>query len=583
MFIKFFENDTNSPSAELNDSIASDERTESIDSSVLSSVSSFDGSCDNSSIINESTITTELPENETKQPGSGNDIVYNNIEESIDYFYSAALSFSKAVQEEANLRYQTAFQLYKVGIDELLTGAKNDHNEKRRAIAKTKAAKYLERAELLYENHITKQNEDALSCTITASEAILELERPYNCLSKYKVIGVNDNIMTVQDCTDKKIYAMKAIWRSNDNRSIYLPQHVPYMVSLVHFFQTDDTIFLLMPLISGGLLWNYIANYSNKKTPVQSNLEDLFVELPIEKKRQEEFVTDTIEQKHSDEEELPIKPKLNFAHSISLEEISTAAPPSFDTLSADIDLENLMTISQKLLNSVSKTLQKSQIQAKTKEPIKEQNLISNSETSDQKKQLQIFEKTNEKSINSINIIQSVSSDVPDTILKQWSCELITAIYNLHKTGVTVCDLNLDNLLLGRDGHIILTHILQSDPNEHQQLCRLNPRAIKCLYVAFDFPLSFVSDWYSVGVIIYELLTKSRFYQYHTGGIARYNEIQYPELSVELSEDARDLLHGLIMLPSESRLKYDDIIKHPFFKDVDWAYVERIGMEINGII
>ena len=51
-------------------------------------------------------------------------------------FLRYSFHFSQAVQEEVNLRYKEAFDLYKDGIDKLLSGAKNDFNERRKSISK---------------------------------------------------------------------------------------------------------------------------------------------------------------------------------------------------------------------------------------------------------------------------------------------------------------------------------------------------------------------------------------------------------------------------------------------------------------
>lgn len=145
-----------------------------------------------------------------------------------------------------------------------------------------------------------------------------------------------------------------------------------------------------------------------------------------------------------------------------------------------------------------------------------------------------------------------------------------------KRIISYCsDLNLENLLLGSNGQLLLTYFYKTN-RINDQFIPTNPSAIKCLYVSTDVPFTMDSDWYSVGVLIYELLLGIRFFKIHPGGIWNYHELQYPETNI-LSEEAKDLLHRLIILPAESRLKYDDLIEHPFFANSDWFDIERVGL------
>lgn len=40
-----------------------------------------------------------------------------------------------------------------------------------------------------------------------------------------------------------------------------VPTHIPYMVSLVKFFETDSAIYLILQHAAGGTLWNYVSSY----------------------------------------------------------------------------------------------------------------------------------------------------------------------------------------------------------------------------------------------------------------------------------------------------------------------------------
>lgn len=577
-FVKFFEEGNSSPTEETVKGLETDEDDEggtSFDDT------SIDLPSRNNSIEEEDENETQL-ENKSTTP---EEISFDPLGIGFDYLYDAAMCFSQAVQEEANLRYKPAFELYKLGIDKLLTGAKNDSNEKRKRIAKTKAGKYLERAEILYENHIVQLQEESFvfeDPLVDDQQSVLALERPVNNLSRFKVIGINDYKMRVQDCADKKCYLLKNVYKDS-SCTITLPQSIPFMVKLISFYKTENSIFLLLPLISGGLLWDYINSYTNKAEPNHSNIEELFVEPP---RTPPETVNEPV---LSIPEETLENCDVEVADEIfSLEDTAQSfdfdnqavAIPSFETLSSEMDINDLMSCSQKLLQSVSKTLEKSQVRTKEKPLIVDRSKVElNNETS-----VPVVKDSNEietpipKLFENINHINDIPVQLPITILKQWSSELIVAVNNLHKAGVICGDLNMDNLLLGPKGHLTLTYFYQSDRLEYQQLCRLNPKSVKCLYVAFDFPLTKASDWYSVGVLIYEIITRQRFFMHHPSGVSRYNEIQY-SYPDDLSDEIKNLLHGLIIEKAENRYGYEDLVAHPVFKNIDWHEVEKCGLDL----
>lgn len=581
-FVKFFEDSNNSPSDSVKN--FTEDGTDGMNSSL-------DANLDDAS-INLSSLNNSIElETEPESPSDNNkndpydDSSFDPLSSGFDYLYDAAMCFSQAVQEEANLRYKQAFELYKAGIDKLLTGAKNDNNEKRKRIAKTKAGKYLERAEMLYENNIAQQEESFLSDDAIVDDipSVSALERPVSNLSRFKVTGINDFLMRVQDCTDKKFYVLKNVYKDSSSL-ISLPPSIPFMIKLVSYYKTESSVFLLLPLVSGGLLWDYINSYSTKTDEKHMNLEEIFVDPPETKKEDADKTT----KSSFDMADVPLDFNIEVAEEIfppdeeSLEvQNETVAIPSFDTLSPEMDIDDLMNVSQKLLQSVSKTLEKSQIQSKEKTPVVEKH-VELQEESLQLLQEDVTEHERKSCETSHEIFTEISAEIPtqipETVLKQWASELIIAVNNLHKAGIICGDLSLDNLLLGPQGHLTLTYFYQNDLNyDYQQLCRLNPKAMKCHYVAFDFPLTQYSDWYSVGVLIYEIMTRDRFYLNHPMGISRFNEIQYSNIDA-LSDEVKDLLHGLIIAKPESRLKYEDIIIHPYFQNIDWLEVEKCGLE-----
>lgn len=194
----------------------------------------------------DSLVSISTPDDIEQDEIDGNDIMEN----SPDYLFEAALEFTKAINEEVNGSFKNAFEKYKTGIDLLITGAKSDSNLSRKTIAREKIRKYLEKAEEIYETYILNENDENLTEIHLSnnSEAIF-LERPINNLSKYKVVKIIENVMQVQDVTDKQFYIMKVIQKPSSNcsaKSIFLPQNIPFMVSLINYSQSDNAVYLLL-------------------------------------------------------------------------------------------------------------------------------------------------------------------------------------------------------------------------------------------------------------------------------------------------------------------------------------------------
>lgn len=202
--------------------------------------------------------------------------------------------------------------------------------------------------------------------------------------------------------------------------------------------------------------------------------------------------------------------------------------PSLENLTKDIDVLELLTSSQNLLKSVQNTLDYSKT-AKAVEPLDSQ---------DKEVSLQ-----NTKDCE--NTLESTRTQyqIPEGCIKQWARELVIAIDALHAQNIILGDLTIDNVLLGSNGQVLLTYFYSRF--QPRSLFSFNRVALKGWYVAPERPISEKSDWWSFGVVLYELLTGTRFIETHAGGFFYYHEIQFPECSdVELSFEAVSLLNGV---------------------------------------
>ncbi|XP_061387637.1 ribosomal protein S6 kinase delta-1 [Musca vetustissima] len=437
--------------------------------------------------------------------------------EDSDYIYDAALEFSSAVQAEANLDYNDAYMRYKSGVDILLKGCKDDLNEDRVYIARAKITKYLARAEDIHERFLKTSQRSItsivstsnfqlaldVSCNTNSESSGFYLERPWNHMAKYKVNALLGNKVLLVSCITEPLkpkYVMKGIEKPSSNsptQTVFLPQHVPYMVDLLAFFQSDQKIFLLLKLALGGNLIDYVHSQN------QSNAIAAAKEKPCDGD-------------------------------------ITSSDTVTDPMNSDSNVQDLVESSKQLIESVSNTINQSEFVPRL--------------------------------VNGILLY-----GIPQHLLKKWSQQLLVAIHALHEKSVILCDLHMDNLLLDEDGQLLLTYFYQNEGISSDSFIHkaLNPKALDNHFVAPERPLTLRSDWWSYGVILYELFVGLPFKAAHPGQIDLYGFVQYPE-NIEIPKVMRNLLEKLLQQEPEERLDYERIKQHEYFEDTNWEEIRQEG-------
>ncbi|KAI4332032.1 hypothetical protein L6164_016973 [Bauhinia variegata] len=193
-------------------------------------------------------------------------------------------------------------------------------------------------------------------------------------------------------------------------------------------------------------------------------------------------------------------------------------------------------------------------------------------------------------------------------------EVVLALEYLQSLNVIHRDLKPDNLLIGQDGHIKLTDFglskvglinstddlsapsvstngfLGDDEPKSRHSSKREERRRQSVvgtpdYLAPEILLGMghgaTADWWSVGVILYELLV----------GIPPFNaehpqqifdniinrDIQWPKVPEEISYEAFDLMDKLLNQNSVQRLGATgaaEVKRHLFFKDINWDTLAR---------
>ncbi|XP_014288774.1 ribosomal protein S6 kinase 2 beta isoform X1 [Halyomorpha halys] len=162
-------------------------------------------------------------------------------------------------------------------------------------------------------------------------------------------------------------------------------------------------------------------------------------------------------------------------------------------------------------------------------------------------------------------------------VKFYLAELALALNHLHSLGIIYRDLKPENILLDEEGHISLTDFgLSKQPIDDQKAYSF------CGTVEYMAPEvvnrkghSFAADWWSFGVLMFEMLTGTLPFQ----GANRketMTQILKAKLGMpqHLSQEAQSLLRVLFKRNPANRLGagpdgVNEIKSHSFFATIDW--------------
>lgn len=409
------------------------------------------------------------------------------------------------------------------------------------------------------------------------------------------------------------------------------------MVSLVAYYVSDTNIYLLLEQATGGRLYDYIRSYnrhsSNINKPVikiptikfsksfraVSLRRSSTLDIPETQDKQSTKATKSTNIEDDDDDNFSFYDLLQSYYddapskTIKSADFSDSSKqsydeaPHFNLIANDLDVNNILNCSQKLLKSVSTTLKRVQRTSEDEPTLLNTDIINTINNSieslnDSDENLNVTLPIHSDALNISDLIKAEEghhidcvdyldvNQLPRAIIRRWFREIIFAVKHLHANDILCYDLQPNNLLLGKSGEILLTYFYRREFNPYIFDETMNHTCYPIAYIAPDRPMTAKSDVWSIGVIFFELLTGHSFQSCHPNGVLSYYDIQYPE-NVELDIDSKDLIEGVCISRSKigigytddsclfilcfqmlqvdpiQRIKLDEIEEHPFFINI----------------
>ena len=173
---------------------------------------------------------------------------------------------------------------------------------------------------------------------------------------------------------------------------------------------------------------------------------------------------------------------------------------------------------------------------------------------------------------------------PEDKVKFYASIIGLTLEMLHQHKIIYRNFNLKNILITKEGYLLFDKlhnvklIEDSDFNYITYCCDNEYLAPE---IILGFPQSYISDWWSYGIIIYEMLFGVPPFIHENNNdlydMILNNEIIFPKKN-NISAQAKDLIEKLLIKEKNERLGFEGgfevIKKHYFFKGIDFDNLEK---------
>ncbi|KAF1676365.1 RPKL1 protein, partial [Pygoscelis papua] len=419
-----------------------------------------------------------------------------------------------------------------------------DPNKERREAVKRKITQYLRRAEEIFNCHLQRAagggNPTATGYSSLRFRPIRTLSSAVENLRRCKVVGVINKVQIVQDPATGGTFILKSLPKSlveTRERQTIIPHGVPFMVKLLCYYVSEDSIFLHLEHVQGDGATRdafCLITCSSLHFPGETLWSHLRSKYCVQ---QGSANSNTIQALRDGGREDGVGSSQG-SNQVSIFSAWTGIAPSS---------------SGKPCGPDPVVREPSQGASLTCGQLREQPLSGR--------------------------CQSLASRghgrrawaVKEEQVQLWAAEILLALEGLHQQGVLCRDLNPRNLLLDAAGHVRLTFFGQWTEVEPQCCSQAREELYSAPEVGGIMEPTEAADCWSFGSLLYELLTGVPLSQNHPSGIQPHTQLHLPE---GLSLAATSLLTELLQYNPKRRLGSGGggmakLKSHSFFSAIPW--------------
>ncbi|GLD95891.1 hypothetical protein PINS_up004569 [Pythium insidiosum] len=180
-------------------------------------------------------------------------------------------------------------------------------------------------------------------------------------------------------------------------------------------------------------------------------------------------------------------------------------------------------------------------------------------------------------------------------IQLYAAELVAGLAHLHSLEIIYRDLKPENVLIAKDGHVVLVDFGLSTYSKKSDGSRTHSLAGSPEYIApevlaaaeakgSEVVYDKACDWWSLGILIFEMYSGRTPFKDENKAIM-YRNIKEGFLYIppDLPEAVQSLLTGLLQRDPAQRLGATEavpfsIMNHPFFEGIDWEALQQKKIE-----
>ncbi|KFP99091.1 Ribosomal protein S6 kinase-like 1, partial [Leptosomus discolor] len=431
--------------------------------------------------------------------------------------------------------------------------------KERREAVKRKITQYLRRAEEIFNCHLQRAagggNPAATGYSSLRFRPIRTLSSAVENLRRCKVVGVIDKVQIVQDLATGGTFILKSLPKSHvetRERQTIIPHGVPFMVKLLCYYVSEDSIFLHLEHVQAASA-ECRGHLTNQGLVVY---------------RWDTLTSGTgcVSERAASQQD----PKLPQTPAPIPKTVRGGQPGAAEPLSQPV---SEVPWAQPLLSSGQRQLHAGVAPSSSGKPCGPDPVVREPSRGASLTCSQLSEQpqSGQRGALASRGHGQRAWAVKEEQVQLWAAEILLALEGLHQQGVLCRDLNPRNLLLDAAGHVRLTFFGQWTDVEPQYCSQAQEELYSAPEVGGITEPTEAADCWSFGSLLYELLTGVPLSQNHPSGIQPHTPLHLPE---GLSLAATSLLTELLQYNPKRRLGSGGggvakLKSHSFFSAVPW--------------